>query len=259
MEKCFVIQPFDKDTYDRRFKDCFEPAIRNAGLEPYRVDEDFSVSVPIEDIEKGIQESAICFAEITTNNPNIWYELGYAFACGKNVIMVCSEEREKFPFDIQHKSIIKYRTTSKSDFISLEDSITTKLKAVLQKSKTIQNLTQTPVSVIEGLQPYEITTLVLLLENQTTDDDFLGVWVLKNEMSKAGYNDVATSVSLRLLAQKGMIETFKASDQWNNNGEEYPACRLTKEGESWILGNLHLLQFRKNIDEEDRFDDLPFS
>ena len=76
MDKCFVIQPFDNDKYDRRYTDVFAPAISRAGLEPYRVDKDLGVKIPIVDIEKGIAESSLCFAEISNDNPNVWYELG---------------------------------------------------------------------------------------------------------------------------------------------------------------------------------------
>ena len=126
MDKCFVIQPFDNGTYDKLFIETFKPAIIKAGFEPYRIDKDLSVRVPIENIEKGIVESAICFAEITTDNPNVWYELGYAFACKKDVVMICSDERQgyKYPFDIQHRQIISYKTKSKSDFDNLEENIT---------------------------------------------------------------------------------------------------------------------------------------
>src|SRR4029077_17922896 len=73
MEKCFVIQPFDNGIFDKRYEDIFEPAIKSAGFEAYRIDRDPSVRIPIEEIEKGISESAFCFAEITTDNPNVWY------------------------------------------------------------------------------------------------------------------------------------------------------------------------------------------
>jgi len=102
MDTCFVIQSFDKGKFDQRYIDVFEPAIRAAGLEPYRVDRDPSVTIPIEQIEEGIKSSKICFADITLDNPNIWYELGFAFASDKDVVMV-TEERQRFPFDIQHR------------------------------------------------------------------------------------------------------------------------------------------------------------
>ena len=78
MNKCFVIQPFDNNKYDKRFVDIFKPAIENFGLEAYRIDKDLSVRIPIDEIERNITESQICFAEITTDNPNVWYELGFA-------------------------------------------------------------------------------------------------------------------------------------------------------------------------------------
>lgn len=52
MKTCFVIQPFDKDKFDKRYNDIFEPAINKAGYQSYRVDKDNSVTIPIEDIEK---------------------------------------------------------------------------------------------------------------------------------------------------------------------------------------------------------------
>ena len=78
MPICFVIQPFDKGKFDKRFRDVFKPAIEAAELEPYRVDRDPGVSIPIEEIESSIANSAICLADITTDNPNVWFELGYA-------------------------------------------------------------------------------------------------------------------------------------------------------------------------------------
>ena len=55
MAKCFVIQPFDRDKFDRRYEETFKPAIEAARYEPYRVDKDPSVEIPIEQIEKGIR------------------------------------------------------------------------------------------------------------------------------------------------------------------------------------------------------------
>lgn len=260
MERCFVIQPFDKDKFDKRFDDIFKPAINNAELEAYRIDKDPSVRIPIEDIEKGISESRICFADITLDNPNVWYELGFAFACGKDVILVCSEERtDKFPFDIQHQHIIKYKTGSISDFKSLSDSITKKLTAFLTKTKTIEQLNSTAMIETEGLKANEIALLVLVMENQITDEDSYSIWNLNTEMSKSGYNQLATSIGIKTLKRKGMIETFIEYDQWNQE-QGYTACRLTESGVNWILSNQDQFQFRTNINKTviESDDNLPF-
>jgi len=256
MNQCFVIQPFDNDKYDKRYVDIFEPAISKAGFQAYRIDKDLSVRVPIDEIEKGISESVLCFAEITTDNPNVWYELGYAFACGKDVVLVCSDERQgKFPFDIQHRHVISYKTGSTSDFSSLEDTITRKIKALQQKSAKVRNLNVTPVVETHGLKSHEIALLILIMENQFCDADSMSIYVLKNEMEKAGYTNIATSVAIRSLTKMNMVETFKAYD--DQAQEEYFACRATISGEEWILSNQDKLEFRrqtKNSAEED----LPF-
>lgn len=259
MEKCFVIQPFDNDKFDKRFVDIFEPAIQKADLEAYRIDKDLSVKIPIDEIEKGISESSICFAEISTDNPNVWYEMGYAFACGKDVVMVCSDERQgKFPFDIQHRHVLSYKTSSISDFNSLGDIITRKIKALQQKSTTVKSLNSTPVMETEGLKSHEIALLILAMENYVTKEDYITVYSLKNEMEKAGYTVIATSVGIRSLTKLGMIESFIFTDEWN---KEILACRLTDKGESWILDNQEQLQFRqapKNGIPKREETDLPF-
>jgi len=141
MNTCFVMQPFDGGKFDKRYRAIFAPAIRNANLEPYRVDQDPKVSIPIQDIERGIRDSKICFAEITSDNPNVWFELGYAIASGKEVVLVCSDERTtKFPFDIQHRAIIIYSTSSTSDFDKLKQDVTNKIKAFLEKADKLAEI-----------------------------------------------------------------------------------------------------------------------
>ena len=262
MKKCFVIQPFDNGAFDKRYTDIFDPAIRKAGFEPYRIDKDLSVRIPIDEIEKGISDSEICFAEITTDNPNVWYELGYAFACEKDVVMVCSDERvsKKFPFDIQHRHIIEYKTSSKSNFETLEDIITLKINALQQKTQTVKKLNATPVIDTEGLKSHEIALLILVTNFSIANENGISIWYLKDEMNKSGYNDVATSVGVMSMTKNGMIETFKdiEYDGWNNE-KEFIACKLTEKGKDWILTNQDQLQFRKQSKSQEKVvEELPF-
>ena len=93
----------------------------------------------IDRIEEGIREATICLADITTDNPNVWYELGYAFAVDRSVIMVCGEERSgRLPFDIQHRTVIKYTSESKGDFDSLGQKISERASKLLEKNEVRQ-------------------------------------------------------------------------------------------------------------------------
>ena len=159
---CFVIQPFDSGKFDKRYKDVYEPAIRKAGLNPYRVDQDPKVQVPIESIEEGIRQASICLADITTDNPNVWYELGYAFATNRPVIMVCSQERQgnTYPFDIRHRTILHYQTESMSDFEELGTQLTERILERLKDVEPEQSSDQRgPVTVTDLFSRIDRTDL----------------------------------------------------------------------------------------------------
>jgi hypothetical protein len=154
MGRCFVIQPFDSDKFDARYKETFKPAIEAAGFEPYRVDEDFSVLVPIDDIEKGIKAATVCFAEISMDNVNVWYEIGYANACSKPVVMVCEKKsRPKLPFDIQQRTVTYYDAETALGFERAKTDIVARLKGVTQRledeRKTAANLSPEQVNWIK--------------------------------------------------------------------------------------------------------------
>jgi hypothetical protein len=134
--QCFVMQPFDKGIYDRLYEQVFEPAIKDAKLKPYRVDSDPSASIPIDTIQQEITKSLACFGEISEDNPNVWFELGYAIACDKPLCMVCSDARQKFPFDVQHRKIIRYPEHAlPRDYEKLKQEITERLVAVIEKEE----------------------------------------------------------------------------------------------------------------------------
>lgn len=135
MQRCFVIQPFDGGAFDSRYDDVLTPAIVAARLEPYRVARDPSVRIPIENIERGIKSSAICLADITLDNPNVWFELGYAIACSREIVLICSTDRRTKPFDIQHRHIITYKAEAPRDFDRLKHEITPRLMAA-QETQT---------------------------------------------------------------------------------------------------------------------------
>jgi hypothetical protein len=169
-QSCFVIQPFDGGLFDQRYVDIFAPAIQDAGLVPYRVDHDPKVSIPIEDIEKGIQNSRLCFAEISLDNPNVWFELGYAVAYEKEVVMLCAEEKQvNMPFDVQHRTIIRYAIESRRDVDLLRKKIITKIQGYLQKLETISELStlskKNPTN-FEGLEPHEVFVIGAIAANR---------------------------------------------------------------------------------------------
>ncbi len=236
MRRCFVMQPFDGGTFDKRYEDVYAPAIQDADLEPYRVDRDPSVSIPIDDIESGIRNSEICLADITKDNPNVWFELGFAIAVPREVVLVCSDERNtRFPFDVQHRNILRYKTESKSDFDKLRSEIAERIRGLLEKERTIGRISNLPpIADAEGLSPYELVALVVVMQNRLAPEEGVSAYTIKEDMNRAGFTDIGVSLALQGILDKGMVTTTIETD-WNMN--DYFAYLITEEGVRWLMRN----------------------
>ena len=236
MATCFVIQPFDKGPYDKRYDDVFVPAIQGAGLQAYRVDRDPSVSIPIDEIESGIRAACVCLADITENNPNVWFELGYAIAAQTDVVLVCSDQRTKpFPFDVQHRNIIKYSTESSRDFEEFKNKITERIQALLTKRETLADVkANSPVADVEGLSQHEMVALVAIAQNLDEPSDYVSVYLIRQDMERSGFTKIATTLALTGLLRKGLIRNIQADDY---HGEQNTAYVLQEGGLEWLLSN----------------------
>jgi hypothetical protein len=109
-DSCFVVMPF-AGAIGGYFQHVYEPAIIKAGLKAVRADADiFGTGKIMDQIWSGINASKVLVAELTTKNPNVFYELGLAHALNKPVVLVSSNE-EDVPFDLRHIRVIYYDMT----------------------------------------------------------------------------------------------------------------------------------------------------
>ena len=106
-DSCFVMMPFS-DPLGKYYKSVYTPAVKKAGLIPVRADDDiFATGKIIDQVWRGITNAKVLIAELTTRNPNVFYELGLAHALQKPVVLVSSNEQD-VPFDLQHIRVIYY-------------------------------------------------------------------------------------------------------------------------------------------------------
>ena len=97
--KVFIVMQFS-DEYNTLYNEVIKPVTESFDLECIRADEFYTSSPIIKDIVDSIKESYIIIAEITPDNPNVFYEIGYAHAINKPTILLCDKKREKLPFDV---------------------------------------------------------------------------------------------------------------------------------------------------------------
>jgi hypothetical protein len=230
---CCIFQPFDEGPFDKRYDEVLVPAVEAASLNPYRVDRDASATVPIERLHEQIVSSVACLADITDDNPNVWYELGFAIGRQKPVVIICSTARKTFPFDIQHRRIIRYRSDSPKDFKQLKTKITESLNAEAEKfNLTAAISSSSPLKEREGLREHEIAALAFIMANVGLNN-----WTdkLREDMERAGFTRLATNLALDSLCKKRLVRIGKSVDESSN--EESEAAFLTATGKKWLQDN----------------------
>lgn len=202
---CFVAQPFDSDAYDDRYSDIIEPVVRSCGLECYRVDQDSAVDIPVFSMEDRIEKAKLVIVEISEDNPNVWYELGYASALGKPIIMVCSDERQPpYPFDVRHRSIVTYRTKSPKDFERYKMALRSAISCRYQISEQTENA--------DALTNEELLVLKFIARDQMS----IHAITPEEKILKANMDQDMVRDCLRALINRGYLEYNFSTEDRNN-------------------------------------------
>jgi hypothetical protein len=106
-DTCFVVMPF-APPLGNHYSLIYEPAIKKAGMKPVRADDDiFATGKIMDQVWAGINTAKVLVAELTSRNPNVFYELGLAHALKKPVVLISSNEND-VPFDVRHIRVIYY-------------------------------------------------------------------------------------------------------------------------------------------------------
>jgi hypothetical protein len=110
--KVFIAMAFDSSLDP--VKAAIEAAIRDAGYDPIRVDDDDFNGGIMDRIIGHIRESRFIVADFTKNRGGVYYEAGVAFGLGLEVINVCAAacfddaSGDKLHFDVQHLNFIPW-------------------------------------------------------------------------------------------------------------------------------------------------------
>jgi hypothetical protein len=121
--KCFIIMPFSS-AYLPLYEKSILPAISDEGFTPIRADRLNLVGDAVGTLRRAITNCDCALAVITPQfrddvlkndgryNPNVMYELGFAHALGKPVILLCEYLRDgelpELPFDLRTEYMVGY-------------------------------------------------------------------------------------------------------------------------------------------------------
>jgi hypothetical protein len=213
---CFVLMPFDE-----QFSNLFavvESVVKDyAYLTCVRADRIPGPSQITFDIWEHIQKSRFLIAVITGRNPNVFYEIGFSHALGKDVILLV-QEGEKVPFDIQAIRYLRYKS---DNLASLRHQLPKHIKECLQTLP------------IAGMQIEGRRTGVGLLRVEWPETGTLGHPISITAIAK-NLGDIALEGYLSLSFPSGMGEI-----QVINSDLE---TKAGKKGQSWCSGQV-ILQY----------------
>jgi hypothetical protein len=206
--KCFIIMPIttpetlvtvyrDGKNHFQHVLDClFIPAIEKAGFEP-KNPKVIGSDVIHAEIISTLETSDLVFCDMSSLNPNVFFEFGIRTSLNKPVCVVKDELTKQIPFDT---GILNYETYDSSIdpwTLSTEiDKLVNHIKTTMEKSKGENALWR-----IFG---FKFSAPPLKTENDTDSKlDFLSIQIdaLRQQMANIPMNELKTSKQPELFAK----------------------------------------------------------
>jgi hypothetical protein len=107
----FVAMPFSED-FEDVWEFGFYAPIRRCGYACEKVDVSAFAGDIVGRIQEGIRDARFVVADLTSERPNVYLEVGYAWGLQKPVILL-AREGQKLHFDLSHHKCIFYKTIGK--------------------------------------------------------------------------------------------------------------------------------------------------
>lgn len=154
----FVLMPFDQ-----KFNDIYKFGIRGAaedvGAYAERVDEQIFTEGILDRIFNQISKADVIVADMTGRNPNVFYEVGYAHALGK-IVLLLTQDSNDIPFDLKHRQ----HTVYGGQIDVLRRELVTKLQWAIAESRRRQggdileriSIRIHDVPIVTGISPEEL-------------------------------------------------------------------------------------------------------
>lgn len=170
---CFVIMPFGKKPdpasgstidFDRIYKNALEPAIKDAGMDSIRADEERTGGIIHKPMFERLLLCDYAIADLTTANANVFYELGVRHTARPRTTLTIFAKQQPIPFDVNYLQSLPYELGKNNAFGKKEARALRDL--VAQKLSDLRDMTvnQAPVdspvfTLLSDWRPGDITRL----------------------------------------------------------------------------------------------------
>jgi tetratricopeptide (TPR) repeat protein len=157
--------------FNRVFADYLRPALEAAGLEVFRADEEQRAGDIRADMFQELLVADLVVADLTLDNPNVWYELGVRHALRARGVVLVQGPRATQPFDIYTDRKLHYALANGVPDPATLDADRARLTAMV--GETMATSTRRKVSpvfqLIPNLEQPEWRHLLLAQRNEFSD------------------------------------------------------------------------------------------
>lgn len=199
---------YDKGHFTRVYEHLIKPAIEQAGFKPDRADDTSKANYIVVDILQKILACDIAICDLSSRNPNVFYELGIRQAFNKKTVLI-KDGKTAMPFDISGIRTLPYSESLRID--EVKKDIPNIIKCI---SETYEADTK---ELNPLLQLLSIEKPATLPEKVTLSQDSNLILSAIAEINKR--LDSVTNKSVSSTSQRGI--SFKLPDgNWVNAGTD---------------------------------------
>ncbi len=258
---CFVAMPFGTKPghdglpidFNRVYDEYIGPALGAAGFEVFRADEERRAGDIRTDMFQELLMADLVVADLTLDNPNVWYELGVRHALRARGVILVQGPRPTQPFDIYTDRKLRYGLKDGApDPATLKDDAAALTRMA---GATVQAWQGRKVSPVYGLLPHlrEPDWRTLLLTERNEFSAAYEAWASRMEVARqkicAGdilvLADETPTVALRIEARRAAGEALLKLRHYDFALEQFEAvlaldadCKRAREKKAVCLGRL---------------------
>ncbi len=220
----FILMPFD-EKFNDTWKSGIKGAAEDAGAYAERVDEQIFNEGILDRLFNQINKADVIVADTTDRNPNVFYEVGYAHALGKIVILL-TQNPSDIPFDLKQRQHLVYAGNE-----TLRKELTGRLIWAINESKKQgrKNLSERFVVSISGVEIPEaglsLDMPTLSVERDSAGSDFIDISIRNDSVEPTpAINHVYLFTSANSKIVPGIIEektVYRESSAVSSDGVPY--------------------------------------
>ncbi len=222
----FVVMPYgtkEQIDFNRVYSDLIKPALEGAGFEVFRADEEMRAGDIRTDMFQELLLADLVVADLSIDNPNVWYELGVRHALRARGVIGIRCRRDYMPFDLYTDRSLRYSIKENPSAAAIPDPerLEDDKKALAAfATETMDSWYERKISPVYHLLPSLKEPHFMQLQVEGAKQFWL--WALRIEIAKKGNRpgdilvlaEEAPNIGLRVEAYRSAGNALRSLGQF---------------------------------------------